>query len=92
MNGRKGVYDWEHEPSGERRSEFRSSLASDWQHSTQSTFAEPSRLDGRRARARTSERGLSRGAVVLIVAGSLVLASVGALADWWPALGRFFGR
>jgi hypothetical protein len=91
MSGRKGVYDWEHEPSGERRSEFRSSLASDWQHSTQSTFAEPSRLEGRR-RPRRAQPGLSRGVVALIVVATLALASVGALASWWPALGRFFGR
>ncbi|NRF66188.1 hypothetical protein HLB44_04255 [Aquincola sp. S2] len=91
MNGRKGVYSWENEPAGDRRSEFKSSHESDWRHSTQSTFAEPSRLDHRRRR-RSAQQGLSRGAVVLIVAASLALAALGGLAAWWPALGRFLGR
>lgn len=52
MTRRKGIYSWENEPAGDRRSEFRTTVNSDWQQSANSTFAEPSRLEQERHRRR----------------------------------------
>ena len=84
MASRKGVYSWEHEPSGERRTGFRTTVNSDWQQSANSTFAEPSRLEGeRRRRAR---RRISPSVIGAFVAISLTLLAL------WVMLARLMSR
>ena len=71
MTRRKGVFSWEHEPAGERRTGFRTTVASDWQQSANSTFAEPSRLEG--TRRRRARRRISPAIVGVLVAISLTM-------------------
>lgn len=76
---RKGIYDWEHEPSGMRKSGYVSTVASGWQQSAESTFAEPSRLEIERRRARRQRR---RQRSQLLLAGGLALLMLMVLGLW----------
>ncbi len=84
MTRRKGVYSWENEPSGERRTGFRTTVNSDWQQSANSTFAEPSRLEAERRR-----RGRRR--ITAPVIGAFVAISLTLLA-LWVMLARLMSR
>ena len=84
MASRKGVFSWEHEPAGERRSEFRTTVNSDWHQSANSTFAEPSRLEGKRRRR-------SRRRITAPVIGALIAISLTLLA-LWVMLARLMSR
>jgi hypothetical protein len=80
MTRRKGVFSWEHEPADERPTEFEATVASDWRQTTNSTFAEPSRLDRQRVRRhqrrRVGLRVLGMGvALALTLVGLAVLLS-----------------
>lgn len=74
MTRRKGVYSWENEPAGERRSGFRTTTASDWQQSANSTFSEPSRLE--RERLRRRRRRISAPVVGAVAAVLLTLLAL----------------
>lgn len=83
---RKGIYDWEHEPSGMRKSGYASTVASGWHQSAESTFAEPSRLERERRRARKArERRRSQ----VLLGGALSLVALLILAAWF-AFTRFW--
>ena len=84
MASRKGVFSWDHEPAGERRSEFRTTVNSDWHQSANSTFAEPSRLEGKRRRR-------SRRRITAPVIGALIAISLTLLA-LWVMLARLMSR
>jgi len=84
MTRRKGVYSWENEPSDERRSEFRTTTASDWQQSANSTFSEPSRLE--RERLRRRRRRISAPLIGVVVAVGLTLLAL------WIMLSRLMSR
>ena len=84
MASRKGVFSWEHEPAGERRSEFRTTVNSDWQQSANSTFAEPSRLEGKRYRR--ARRRITAPVIGAIIAISLTLLAL------WVMLARLMSR
>lgn len=84
MTRRKGVFSWEHEPATERRSEFRTTVNSDWQQSANSTFAEPSRLEHERRHRR--RRRISGPMIGVVVAVSLTLLAL------WVMLSRLMSR
>jgi len=88
MARRKGIYDWEHEPAGERRTGYNSTVASDWQQSTQSTFASPSRLQLQRQQRRQRRFGWQ---VMLMIFGVMLFICAAVLAAW-PALSRLLQR
>jgi hypothetical protein len=83
MTRRKGVYSWENEPAGERRTGFRTTASSDWQQSANSTFAEPSRIEHERRRRRSRVSGALIGVVVAV---SLTLLAL------WVMLSRLMSR
>jgi hypothetical protein len=86
MTRRKGVYSWDNEPAGERRTGFRTTVSSDWQQSANSTFAEPSRLEHeRRSRRRRRISGPMIGVVVVVAVGLTLLAL-------WVMLSRLMSR
>jgi hypothetical protein len=85
MTRRKGVYSWENEPAGERRTGFRTTVSSDWQQSANSTFAEPSRLEQERRRSRRRRR-ISGALIGVFVAVSLTLLAL------WVMLARLMSR
>jgi hypothetical protein len=85
MTRRKGVYSWDDEPAGERRTGFRTTVSSDWQQSANSTFAEPSRLEQERRRSRRRRR-LSGALIGVFVAVSLTLLAL------WVMLARLMSR
>ena len=84
MTRRKGVYSWEHEPAGERRTGFRTTVSSDWQQSANSTFAEPSRIEHERRRSR--RRRISGALIGVVVAVALTLLAL------WVMLSRLMSR
>ena len=84
MTRRKGVYSWEHEPAGERRTGFRTTVSSDWQQSANSTFAEPSRIEHERRRSRP--RRISGALIGVVVAVTLTLLAL------WVMLSRLMSR
>ena len=84
MTRRKGVYSWEHEPAGERRTGFRTTVSSDWQQSANSTFAEPSRIEHERRRSR--RRRISGALIGVVVAVTLTLLAL------WVMLSRLMSR
>jgi hypothetical protein len=83
MTRRNGIYSWENEPADERGSEFRSTVNSDWRHSANSTFAEPSRLE--RERRRRHRRITGRMIGVMAAVGLTLLAL-------WVMLSRLMAR
>jgi type VI protein secretion system component VasF len=84
MTRRNGIYSWENEPADERRSEFRSTVNSDWRHSANSTFAEPSRLEQERRRRR--RRRVTGRMIGVIAAVALTLLAL------WVMLSRLMAR
>lgn len=84
MTRRKGVYSWEHEPAGERRTGFRTTVNSDWNQSANSTFAEPSRLEAERRRR--TRRRISPALIGAFVAIGLTLLAL------WVMLSRLMSR
>jgi hypothetical protein len=75
MTRRKGIYSWENEPAEDRRSEFRTTVASDWQQSTHSTFADPSRMERERRRRRARRFPVPLLGVIVAVALTLLALS-----------------
>jgi predicted nucleic acid-binding Zn ribbon protein len=84
MTRRKGVYSWDNEPAGERRTGFRTTVSSDWQQSANSTFAEPSRIEHERRRRRRSR--ISGALIGVVVAVTLTLLAL------WVMLSRLMSR
>jgi hypothetical protein len=84
MTRRKGIYSWENEPADERRSEFRTTVNSDWRQSSNSTFAEPSRLEAERRRRR--RRNITGRMIGVAAAVSLTLLAL------WVMLSRLMSR
>lgn len=90
MTRRKGIYDWENEPSGMRRTGYDSTHSSSWQQSDESTFAEPSRHEHRRRRQQRRERGRL---VWLGVAAFGVVMAIGVtFIALWPTLAKYLHR
>jgi len=83
---RKGIYDWEHEPSGMRKSGYASTVASGWHQSAESTFAEPSRLEIERRRSRRNRQRRRTQTLLLMGLAMLALAILAA----WIAFTRFW--
>ena len=83
MTRRKGVYSWENEPADERSS-FRTTTATDWQQSANSTFSEPSRLE--RERLRRRRRRFSAPVIGVVAAIGLTLLAL------WIMLARLMSR
>jgi hypothetical protein len=77
MTRRKGIYSWENEPAGERRSEFRTTVQSDWHQGSNSTFAEPSRLE--QERRRRHRRRITAPLVGAAAAVGLTLLALGVM-------------
>jgi hypothetical protein len=77
MPRRNGIYSLEDEPADERRSEFRTTMNSDWRHSADSTFAEPSRVEQERRRRR--RRRVTGRMIGVIAAVGLTLLALGVM-------------
>lgn len=85
MTRRNGIYSWENEPAEGRRSEFTSTVASDWRQSSNSTFAEPSRLERERQR-RGPQRNLKAWLIGVGLGACLVLLAL------WATVGKLLQK
>lgn len=90
MTRRKGIYDWEHEPAGARRTGYDSTQASGWHQSAQSTFSEPSRHEHRRRKQQRRER--SRLLWLGVAAFGVVLGLGVTFIALWPTLASYLRR